>query len=383
MHHPNLLSAFASLICVLLSSCVEVYEPDIIEENPRYLVVNGFLNLDGPTEIALTYSTHISSIDAPPAASGAFVQIQDDENNAYTLTETSEGIYTPGPDLVPDTNRKYRLHIITAELKEYFSELVQAKRTPPIDSVTWHADQDGVDINISTHDPTGESKFYKWNFTETWEYHARYLSLYRMVVGQLIPKDPSDYTYTCYNSVPNDGIIIESTVRLKEDRVSNFTVTTVPPFSEKVSSRYSINIQQYVLTEEAYQYMELLRNNTEQIGGLFDPLPSQIQGNIRCVSDEDEVAIGFFIATGVREQQIFIMPTEIPEAYPDFTHAACPLDTTIFEPLGIYDDTADNLITGLYSTGTPPAPLGYVSAPTECIDCRRRGGVLTKPDFWD
>ena len=382
MQYRLFIRVFPLLITGFISSCVDVYQPAIIENNPRYLVVNGILNCDGPTEISLTYSTHISSTDPPPPVSGALVEIQDDENNSYTLQETSEGTYAAGPELVPDTEKKYRLHILTSEQKEYLSEFVEVKRTRPIDSVSFHADEDGLDINISTHDPSGKSQYYKWNFTETWEYNARYLSLYRMVEDVLIPKAPAEYTYTCYRTVPNDGIVIESTVRLNEDRVSNFTLTTIPPASDKVSRKYSIIVQQYVLTEEAYQYMELLRNNTEQIGGLFDPLPSQIQGNIRCVSDADEVAIGFFIATSIEEKRVFIVPEDIPEIYPNFRPMGCAVDTTIFEPLVMYG-SAENIITGIFSSGVPAVAVGFVSAPRECVDCRSRGGVVTKPDFWD
>lgn len=374
MRHRRLIAALPLLITALVSSCVEVYQPSIVENNPRYLVVNGILNSDGPTEIRLTYSTHISSADPAPRVSGALVEIQDEENNSYGLAETSDGIYTSGPELLLDMQRKYRLHIVTAEQKEYVSEFVEVKRTPPIDSISFDADEDGLDINISAHDPEGNSQYYKWNFQETWEYNARYLSLYRMVEGVLMPKDPAEYTYTCYKTVPNDGIIIESTLRLTEDRVSEFTLTTIPPASDKVSRKYSIIVQQYVLTEEAYNYMELLRNNTEQIGGLFDPLPSQIQGNIRCISDPAEVAIGFFIATSVEEKRIFILPNDIPESYPDYRSMACAIDTTIFQPLVIYG-SLENIIV--------PVPGGFVSAPGECIDCRYRGGVISRPDFWD
>ena len=381
MHYRYLFRALLFTISFISASCVEIYEPEIVEHNPTYLVVNGILNLDGPTEISLTYSTNISSTEPPPRVSEALVEIQDSENQTYGLNETAEGIYTAGADLVPDTQLQYRLHIVTAG-KEYLSDFVEVKQTPPIDSVNFQGSEDGVDINISTHDPTGQSKYYKWNFTETWEYNARFLSTYRMVEGVLMPKHRDEYAFTCYKTVPNDGVLIESTVRLREDRVSNFTLTTIPPASDKVSRKYSVIIQQYVLTEEAYQYMELLRNNTEQIGGLFDPLPSQIQGNIYCISDPDDKAIGFFVATSIEEKRIFIKREDLPDSYPVFPSRACIADTTIFQPLVIYG-SLESIIFPLFSTGTPPVASGFVSSSTDCTDCRFFGGILTKPDFWD
>ena len=51
-------------------------------------------------------------------------------------------------------------------------------------------------------------------------------------------------------------------------------------------------VNQYALTREAHEYWTLKKNNSESLGGLFDPLPSQAASNFRCVSHPDEPVFG-------------------------------------------------------------------------------------------
>ncbi len=364
---------------MLAAACVEPFEPQVVGDNPNYLVVNGLLDLTGSATISLTRTTTISSEEQPPAVTNALVEIEDNEGVIFGLFENEPGIYS-ARNLTLSTSRMYRLHIVSDDGKEYLSDFVMMKKTPPIDSITLRGSADGLDININAHDSSGKTKYYKWNFVQTWEYNSYFRSTYHLVDGLLIPLDKADYHHICYKTVPNDGITVESTVRFKEDRVANFTLTTIPPRSDMISRRYSILVKQYALTEQAFQYMEQLRDNTEHIGGLFDPLPTQVRGNIQCISHPDEIAIGFFIACSVEETRIFLTPDQLPESYPGFRPIPCYADTTYFEP-DIFYGSSENVIEPVYESGVP-APVGFVSANTECVDCRVKGGITEPPDFW-
>ncbi|MEJ7664694.1 MAG: DUF4249 family protein [Hymenobacter sp.] len=52
------------------------------------------------------------------------------------------------------------------------------------------------------------------------------------------------------------------------------------PPSSKLYYLYSILVRQYALTPEEFAYWDKLRKNTENLGTLFDPLPSQLSGNV-------------------------------------------------------------------------------------------------------
>jgi hypothetical protein len=42
--------------------------------------------------------------------------------------------------------------------------------------------------------------------------------------------------------------------------------------------RYSINVRQYGLTKEAYNYWQIIQKSSQQSGSIFDPQPAQVIG---------------------------------------------------------------------------------------------------------
>jgi hypothetical protein len=57
-----------------------------------------------------------------------------------------------------------------------------------------------------------------------------------------------------------------------------------------------------------YSYLQLLREQTLQVGGLFDPPPAPIIGNIFREGDPEDFAIGYFYASARRQSSITITP---------------------------------------------------------------------------
>jgi hypothetical protein len=144
--------------------------------------------------------------------------------------------------------------------------------------------------------------------------------------------------------------------------------------------RYSINVEQQVLTADAYAYWLNLYKTTEDVGGLFDPLPGQVNGNIRNENDPDEVVVGFFGAGNVTKKQIFVTEDDLLDDYATYQHPYCQLDTILVEFIPQLPSS-----TLLYSAIYSPSGLAIVaftSGSSNCLDCRSYGGVTTKPDFW-
>jgi hypothetical protein len=43
------------------------------------------------------------------------------------------------------------------------------QNNPPIDSISWKRDEEGVRVFVNTHNPEGNTRYYRWEFEETWE----------------------------------------------------------------------------------------------------------------------------------------------------------------------------------------------------------------------
>jgi hypothetical protein len=364
------------LFCLLLSSCREPYQPVTILAQSNLLVVDAFLNAtDGSCNVALSRSQNVSDTKTPPKEKKATIQLEDSRGNVYTLKETSEGNYGVS-NINIDTQLKYQLRIKTESGKSYQSDYVEIKSTPPIDDVTWKATDQGIQFYVSTHDDEKKSIYYQYRVVETWEYVAAFPSNYEFQNGVPVPR--SNNIYRCWATAPSSAISIATSVKLNEDVISNFPFYLLARPSEKYLIRYSILVKQNVLTVEAYNYWQQLQKNTEKIGTLFDPQPSQVLSNVQNVSNPEEPVLGYFNTGITTEKRIFVNFSELPRDW-YFRDTPCRADTVLNADLGRH--LSDILIGGLYK-GSDLNPYGYSYTSFTCGDCRAAGGTTTKPDFW-
>jgi Domain of unknown function (DUF4249) len=361
---------------LLLSGCREPYQPPVVKDQSNLLVVDAFLDGgDGSCAVILSRSQNVSNPKAPLMEKNANVQLEDGEGNVYTLKEMSEGNYRVS-NITVDTQLKYQLSIKTEAGKSYRSDYVEIKKTPPIDDVTWKATDQGLQFYVSTHDDEKKSIYYQYRFVETWAYTAPFPSNFEFQNG--VPVIRLDDIYHCWKTSSSSEISIATSAKLSEDVISNFPFYLILRPSEKYLLRYSILVKQNVLTSEAYNYWQQLQKNTEKIGTLFDPQPSQVLSNIQNVDNPDEPVLGYFNAGITTEKRIFVSSSELPSGW-FYRDSPCRADTALIADLGHH--LTDILIGGLYM-GESTVPYGYSYTSIACGDCRIAGGTTTKPDFW-
>ena len=379
------------LLCgalVVLAGCTDPYMPSVLTSPPSYLVVDGFLNARGTTTITLTRTYAIAAKGAAPAEAKATVYLEDEAGTRQLLREAPTGTYTSA-FLTLDPGRRYRLHLNTLGGQEYASDFVPVKITPPIDAVNWQANNTGLHITVDTHDATGNTRYYRWEGMETWEIHPVYQPALEYVGGKM--RDiTTPYPSICWGTAPSSLIQISKSTALSQDIVTGFPVQELPRNTERLFNRYSILVQQHALTKDEYGYWELLRKNTESIGSLFDPQPTQLTGNVHSLRNPAEVVLGYIGAHSLSEKRIFITRPELPPGWPVRSgYEGClPPDTISLDPpprfpaaiLQSYFGSSDYLpLNTLYNRFG--VFVGYTGKSRDCIDCRTRG-TSVKPSFW-
>lgn len=378
---------FILLAVVLLAvKCKEAYEPEVTFSATNLLVVEGFLNGSGVTSIKLS-RTQANDSKGNLAEKNARVSILSEAKQEYPLIESSAGVYTTSISF-PLTG-KYFLRIRTSDGKEYASAEVAILNTPDIDEVSWKRVATGVQIYVNTHDASNSTRYYRWEYEETWEIVPRYFSYYELVPKVPVPQlDPFPYNIVerrpenafpgaCWQSERSDNIIMASSNKLTEDVIHLAPVCHVPSNSWKIDTRYSILVKQFALSAAGFEYWQNMKKNTEGLGSIFDPQPSEIRGNITCISDPEEQVVGFFDASTIKQSRIFISNAEIGnwrynsgcvEKYA----ANHPDSLSVIFPANIPLDTKGDPMGGV---------IGYTGAAPDCVDCRLKGSPV-KPDFW-
>lgn len=374
------------LTLIVATGCLDPYYPYIDSTDVNILVVDGALDTgDGSASVVLSRGVSLALPDSFPRISMAFVAIEDVQGNVYPLAETSRGRYqTTGIPINPSS--QYRLHVVTPEDDEYYSDPVTPMYTPSIDSVTWVTNDNVLTIRANTHDNTNQVKYYRWTFEETWYYHAAQVSQYKVVGKTVVPRNFDEIYFYCYKTEVSSNIIVGTTERLSQNIISQMPIQTITAGSKRLQSKYSIQVSQRAISQQEYDYLQELKKTTESIGGLFDPQPAPVTGNIRRVRAGAPLGMGYFGAGNITKQRIFITASEVPRQF-----AAIPLqlgcmqpDTVCMVPRMYVCVAGGTDLTEAYTLGISlDQGAGYTITSPVCADCRTEGGVTTKPDFWE
>ena len=305
------ISIFFILIVTSLN-CKEVYNPPSVKNNPFLLVVDGIIfSGNDSSKIILSRTKSLSDTAPQLKELNARVTVAGKSGVEYPLTEMGAGQYAAG-QLPLDNSQEYQLKIITADGNEFRSEMNNVHPSPPMDTLYWAQDSAGSHIYVNTHDPTNNTRYYRYEYSETWEYLSDFDSFLEYIdENNIIPRPLSNQIFRCYQSHNSNNIEVTSTAKLSSDIVYKYEAVYVPTGSIKLSALYSVLVKQYAITADGFNYWTNLKKNTEQLGTLFDLQPFSELGNIQCLNNPDVKCIGFISFTTLQQQRIFISKNDL------------------------------------------------------------------------
>ena len=357
------------------------------KQNLNYLVVDGFLNNSADsTIIRLSHTTPLIDDYYTDRVGelNAQITVEDESGNiVYTFVPANNnGSYTvPGMNL--DENKKYRLRINTNDGNQYLSDDISVKRNPAIDSINWVRNDNGVTIYSNTHDPLNNTKYYRWEYAETWEYYMHYFSVVKYIgaPNYIKNRDADELVNHCWKTVNSRNMLLASSVKLSADVISQNPIRHIPLNSFELTFTYSVLVKQYALTREAFEYYQLLKKNTEELGSIFDSQPVQLNGNIHCITNPGAQVIGYITATNLQTKRAYITNAEVAPWIEDIY---CP-------PVHVIPPDSFEIMFGVRPPRAAPIEAvydaygqlsGIKSGYNICTDCIMRGGTNKKPDFW-
>ncbi len=382
--------SYIVFMMLLLSACVKPYDPPAIKASNNYLVIDGVINTgnNGVTTVVLSRSKNLSDTVSFIPELNAKIKIVSGAGVIYNLVDSNNlGKYASQP-LHLNTADQYKIQITTANGHQYQSAFVIPKTTPSIDSISWNQDliNNGVNIKVSTHDPENATKYYRWDFVETWQHNTKEIAQWVNVNGYIhslgidFLNDPLQI-HQCWTTNASPKIVVGNSTGLAKDIISLQSLHFIPFNDERLTIRYSVLVSQYALSQEAYNYWQLVQNNSQNLGSLFDLMPSQLTSNITCISDPTEQVIGYVSASSIQQKRLFISNSEVNnwiKQLPGFECSSQLIDTDPAD-FRIYK-YADTSYAPWYFTGNNIPYLVIIKK--SCVDCRVKGGTNAKPNFW-
>ncbi len=294
-------SVFSAILVLMLSgSCSEPIEFNF-ESEEDVLVVDGFItNQFKQHLIRLSFtSSKVDNIPIPNPARFARVELHNDQGEVFVLQNGGNGNYLT-PAMFAEEGRSYQLRV-EVNGKVYiseFEELPKAGPTPELEIAINDQDfrniqQGSLIINrrgASIHaviDKTATSNknnvHYQWfvsdcrDFSNTPGLSSRICSVF----GD-ITREPQLYLH-------RDPYIAGSV-----DLNYSYELTWIPkPLEGNVSGTLVVEIDQFIISQKAFEYWSDINETIVSRGTLFSPAVTRIFGNIKEEST-GHLTLGFF-----------------------------------------------------------------------------------------
>ena len=137
------------------------------------------------------------------------------------------------------------------------------------------------------------------------------------------------------------------------------------------------------LSPEAAEFWEIMRKNTDDIGTIFSPMPSNITGNMINDQNPEAAVIGFVSLGVIQQRRLFITVQEVSPWRNDLSaYFDCELDADTVSAISYEDVFASGIKFPAQAVlGENGLPIGYRAALRRCVDCTLRG-TNVRPDFW-
>lgn len=375
------------ILGLVFSGCVEEFEPET-EFFESVLVIEAVVTDEiKPQEVTLSRTFRFEE-DGPRPEQNARVRVIDSDANEYTFTEVEPGQYISADAFGAIAGKEYSLNIETNNGTTYSSDAskltgageigeVNAVVATNLDNVA------GVSLRVDTFDPTGDSRYYRFDYEETYKIIApRWVPVDAVFGGGGISFEPKTTEQrTCYKTLMSSAINLASTNGLNEDRLTGFPVRFIEQDNYIIAHRYSILVRQFVISPEAFRYYSYLADLSTSESLFSESQPGFLAGNV--FSDRpSEKVLGFFEVSATTSKRIFfdhrdLFPDDYTTSYPNSCELAKPEGAVAIPTLRSGDAK-------FFGYNLEPAEFEgpYIIVARVCGDCTVLGDNVV-PDFWE
>jgi len=319
-----MLKRLVFLLLLIPMACVDPYEVEV-PEGEQLLTVEGIISTGpGPHAITLTRSATYGSIfqGLIRPVSLATVVVRDNEGNVTFLTEglDAKGTYYTPSSFSAQVGKSYTLQIRTAEGKVYTSTPEKVTSVPAIQSleirtVTIPTEESsfpksGIQLIAGLKDPADENNFYYWrNGPAVYILETR-PDLFTPRPSPTNPNrtpQPKDCCVQCYRYEAGNN---QSLFVVNDDSFNGLSTKIPASFiaddGYRFVNKFRMDLKQYSISQGAYRYLRLVKQQAEISGSIFDPPPATIRGNMLSLDNPDEVVLGYFMAGGETSRRIYV-----------------------------------------------------------------------------
>ncbi len=394
----------------MIVSCIDPYTPRLGTYMPVMVVEGLITNENRSYTVSLSYSMqNIDSVTKKVTCANVF--ITDASGIITQLTESAKGTYkSDSLTFRGEIGNIYTLHIKTDNGKEYVSNPCTMLPVPDIDTVYWAKDEqtvnnnttltEGISIYLDSKPGSTDKFFLRWDYSESWKFKVPYpVSFIFINEKNIVPIPPDEIKEYCWKFSNSSGINVKSLLSGLSESVKKQPVRFIATDeSDRLTVRYSINVKQYSLSQQEYDFWSNLEKTDVINGDIFGIQPFEVPSNIKNIHDSTETIIGYFSVSAASGKRIYINYADIyPLNLPNFSNSCLSwaLDSTMapeYNPLmGANNPTMDDFyhaylkVAGIIFVAPVNDPKGklvkLIYSTFPCSDCELTGSFI-KPPYW-
>ncbi len=403
MRSKTIFMIFAAIITafsvIVVNSCISEFDARLPADENDVLVVTGDIIGNSEVDIVLSKTFPIGNPAPPPESqniTATVTVVGSDGSTTASGIQVDKGTYRLSIGEL-DGDVSYGLRI-EYNGNVYISEPARPLHTPDIKELSWEQPEPYGDVyfRVSTGEaPSDEPQYFIWSYREDWKFLAyEYTELYYdydLKKISMLSEPEILEKYICWKSNVKNKLLIGTTQGLIVNSLVNKRILEVQSGSDRFSTDYCLTVSQKSVSKAAYEYYRNKKTENEEMGGIFTPQPSEVLGNITCVTDHAKKTIGFVsVLKNVSVKRLFVSGGELVRINPGCEFF---IEPEIFEEnrakqgLEEWEYASRNDLEPVgteWENGTDPLiPYKLIGwARTICVDCVIAGGTKNKPDFW-
>jgi len=328
---------YLAVLTLTLIGCTEIYVPDI-ETDKHILVVEGLVtDGEGPFHVKLTEAL---SYDSDSNARTKFIPnakmtLLESEGSVFELTHIGFGVYSLPATFRAKVGHSYVLRIVTIDKNIYESNpqtllppetfdsihtsiaVIKSKNEAFLQKIYCYDIRVDLFHAVSAANPSPLCRF-ESNVVTHYDYQ------YSLEVDPKTDTFPSwGWSVHAWKTTPLDERTNLTEERAKSSNpcildhflcnipygLQNYGIYLIPEYA---NITYYFRFNQYTLNEDTYQFYKQANSQLAASGKLFDPISSQLYGNMKCVTDSTRIVLGLFEVSSVTKSAYVVsgLPTD-------------------------------------------------------------------------
>ncbi|MBX2961625.1 MAG: DUF4249 domain-containing protein [Cyclobacteriaceae bacterium] len=325
------------LIILIIGSCVDPFKVPDLERAPK-LVVDGLITTDpGPHKVKLTSSFSLNELQGYPVT-GAAISILDDLGNVVFLNDIGGGEYQVTPvSWQAQLGRSYRLRIVLADGRQYESVEQLIYEAGSIDSLYFAYARNAInagdlanekDAFLTYANTSGSAELpnlFRWRWRGTYEIFTRPELTQAAIPGcclvpaplpcsgfntDLVPVNPCTCC-TCWVTEFSRQALVSENEYTNASQFKGVEIAKIPVDGLRFYNKYYIEVEQLSLDESSYTFWKLVNAQQSGATNIFQPNVIRMRGNVRNVTDSQELVLGVVSFASVTRASMFIYQDDI------------------------------------------------------------------------